>query len=106
MVSADLFSTTRLGTQLPNTKASSPRLTSMPLAARAGIAASVKVASVMPRDLMIASSGRDRTRLQALLAPRRQHLQDRRRRLLDRATGDIDRHPLAPGVEAARFLDL
>ena len=35
MVSADLFSTTRLGTQLPNTMASSPRLTSMPFAASA-----------------------------------------------------------------------
>jgi len=42
MVSADLFSTTRLGTQLPNTIASWPRVTSMPFAASALEAAKIR----------------------------------------------------------------
>ena len=45
-------------------------------------------------------------RLQPLLAPRGEHLQDGRRRLLDRPSRDVDRHPLAPRIEAARVLDL
>ena len=39
-------------------------------------------------------------------AARRQHLQDCRRSFLDRPPRDIDRHPLAPRIEAAGILDL
>src|SRR6185503_10194198 len=106
IVSLDLFSTTRLGTQVPNSMVSSPRRTSMPLAANADAAST----PVIPSTDSVPASARAIARVllgrQPLLAARRQHLQDRGRGLLDRAAGDVDGRPLALRIEPPRLLDL
>src|SRR5688572_19785232 len=92
--------------------ASSPRRTSMPLATSADDAASTPVIPSV-HSVVRVTIGRTASLVrrallyrQPLLAADRQHLQDRRRGLLDRAAGDVDGRPFAPRIEPPRVLDL